>query len=99
MPPARPAPAPSISQTAAGIVRNSIGHALNGAIANAEKAPLRNAKTARFQPQARTISYVIARNDVIYCLCGRRRCPKKELVADFPYRPRPRDDGFRDDAD
>src|SRR6202041_3623669 len=54
-PRARPAPAPSISQTITGNVRNSTGHALNGAMASDDSAPATSAMMARFHPQARMI--------------------------------------------
>src|SRR5436189_5583962 len=47
-----PAPAPSISHSTTGKVRNNIGHALNGGIASADSAPAASARPKRFQPQA-----------------------------------------------
>src|SRR3569623_2569494 len=51
--PRRPGPAPSISHTRTGKVMNRTGHALKGAIASAEIAPMETAIAARRQPQLR----------------------------------------------
>src|SRR6266581_1855044 len=58
----RPPPAPSISQTITGKVRNSTGHALNGAIASDDSAPATSAMAARFQPHDRMIARPAARS-------------------------------------
>src|SRR6185437_1970711 len=62
MPRRRPAPAPSVSQTMTGKVKNSTGQALNGAIARTDSAPARQAMAARFQPQDRMIATPAARH-------------------------------------
>src|SRR5258706_9451886 len=58
----RPPPAPSISQTITGKVRNSTGHALNGAIASDDSTPATSAMAAPFQPHDRMIARPTARN-------------------------------------
>src|SRR5258705_9977230 len=58
----RPPPAPSISQTITGKVRNNTGHALNGAIASDDSAPATSAMAARFQPHDRMIARPTARS-------------------------------------
>src|SRR5438270_12922659 len=57
-----PAPAPSISHTTTGKVRNKMGHALNGGIASADSAPAAKATAARFQPQAKMIATINLRS-------------------------------------
>src|SRR6478735_7847800 len=57
MPPQRPSPAPSMSQTRTGKVRNRTGHALSGAIAAADKAPAAKAISQRRHPHASTIAW------------------------------------------
>jgi hypothetical protein len=42
--------------------QNSTGHALNGAIENADSTPAASAMAARFHPQARMIERPTARN-------------------------------------
>src|SRR5436190_10480095 len=57
-----PAPAPSISHSTIGKVRNNIGHALNGGIASADSAPAASARPRRFQPQAKMIAAINLRS-------------------------------------
>src|SRR4051812_39172281 len=57
-----PAPAPSISHSTTGKVRNNIGHALNGGIASADSAPAASARATRFQPQAKMIATINLRS-------------------------------------
>src|ERR1700761_911402 len=45
-----------------GRVRNRMGQALNGAIANEDSAPASSARAARFHPQVRMIARPIERN-------------------------------------
>jgi len=54
MPPRRPADAPSISQTATGIVANSRGQALTGASESTDTAPAMKAIAARLHPKEST---------------------------------------------
>src|SRR5215510_5574164 len=57
MPPARPAAAPSVSQTRIGKVTSITGQTLNGASASADTAPATNAISTRLRPQASTIEW------------------------------------------